>query len=272
MTKKSRRLPLADWQRDDSDRLKEIYRRKRGVLKLTQQTIALALGDGVNQGTVSLFMNRRTALSLETAAVFARVLEVPVSEFSPILADQLKTKSFSLSPPQDCSSVKDSVLSTSAAYISFPDGDEFDCTHNDKDTFTPHNKTRATARDRHVNSRADISSALVFNKSWLRMTGANQKCLNLVTSTDDSMWPTISDHDVLLVDESQTVPADGQIYVMVSADKGMSVKRLVKAPSGGWIIRSDEEDKVGYPDQELSASDASAHRIVGRVVGRGGDL
>ena len=89
MIKDSRRLPLADWQLEDSDRLKAIFQKKRGQLKLTQEKIAAELGDGVTQGAVSHFMNRRTALSLRAAAVFARMLEVPVAEFSPVLAEQL---------------------------------------------------------------------------------------------------------------------------------------------------------------------------------------
>ena len=90
MAKESRRLPLADWQLEDSDRLKEKFQEKRHALNLTQEKLAAALGEGVTQGAVSHFMNRRTALSIRAVTVFARILEVPISEISPTLAAEVE--------------------------------------------------------------------------------------------------------------------------------------------------------------------------------------
>lgn len=90
MTKESRRLPLTDWQIADSDRLKQKYQEKRASLNLTQEKLAAALGEGVTQGAVSHFMNKRTALSIRAVTVFARLLEVPISEISPTLAAEVE--------------------------------------------------------------------------------------------------------------------------------------------------------------------------------------
>ena len=73
-------------------------------------------------------------------------------------------------------------------------------------------------------------------------------------------------------DKSKIEPADGHVFVLSSTDKGAIVKRLVQSPLGGWIIRSDNEDKEEYGDLLLSRSDVNEHRIIGRVIWRGGDL
>ncbi|MNG11146.1 putative HTH-type transcriptional regulator [compost metagenome] len=113
---------------------------------------------------------------------------------------------------------------------------------------------------------------MAFKKEWLRTKGLNPKNLKVIYADGDSMWPTVSDHDVLLVDESRNELTDGQVYVLASADKGVIVKRLIKTALGSWIIRSDNEDKNDYPDQVLSRNEINEHRIIGRVVWRGGDL
>lgn len=269
MTKDSRRLPLADWQLEDSDRLKEIFQRKRAALKLTQEKLAAELGDGVTQGAVSHFMNRRTALSLKAAAVFAKMLEVPVSEFSPRLAEQLGQLSSALSPvdtpkllpPKDAPS----------ANTPFPEGDDAEAAE-DKYAHIPQYTAKAAAGVGHENPHVESHATLAFKREWLRIKGVNPKNLMVIYADGESMWPTINDHDVLLVDTSLVEPANGHVFVLASADKGAIVKRLVQSPLGGWIIRSDNEDKDQYRDLMLSRSEINEHRIIGRVIWRGGDL
>lgn len=272
MAKDSRRLPLADWQLEDSDRLKEIFQRKRASLKLTQEKIAAELGDGVTQGAVSHFMNRRTALSLKAAVVFARMLQVPVSEFSTELAKQLESMTLHL-PATDYGQ-----LETDAPTA--PPGGQTDSSPlpaegeigNDRYAFIPQYSAKAAAGFGHENPHVESVATLAFKREWLRIKGVNPKNLIVIYADGESMWPTIDDHDVLLVDKSRAEPADGQIFVMASADKGVIVKRLVQSPLGGWIIRSDNEDKGEYPDLMLSRSEINEHRIIGRVIWRGGDL
>lgn len=270
MIKDSRRLPLADWQLEDSDRLKAIFQKKRGQLKLTQEKIAAELGDGVTQGAVSHFMNRRTALSLRAAAVFARMLEVPVAEFSPVLAEQLEKMSSALTPPQDYSPSKDSVLTAPAANTPFPAGDDVKAV-DDKYAFIPQYDARAAAGLGSENSHVEIRSTLAFKRDWLRMKGVNPQNLIVIYAEGESMWPTINDRDVLLVDRSRVEPTSKHIYVLTSTDKGTIVKRLIQTAMGDWIIRSDNNDEE-YPDRTLSRSEFNEHHILGRVIWRGGDL
>lgn len=270
MTKNSRRLPLADWQLEDSDRLKEIFQRKRTPLKLTQEKIASELGDGVTQGAVSHFMNRRTALSLKAAAVFARMLEVPVSDFSPTLAAELEQLSSSLSPGSDDARnrfVGDGV----AANTPFPAGDEANAPLDHRYAFIPQYDAKAAAGLGSENPHVEMRSTLAFKREWLKAKGAKAEHLIVIYAEGESMWPTINDRDVLLIDRSKVDPMDRQVFVLAGGD-GTNVKRLVQAPLGQWVLRSDNEDKVNYPDRYYLLSNGNEHRIIGKVIWRGGDL
>jgi phage repressor protein C with HTH and peptisase S24 domain len=270
MIKNSRRLPLADWQLEDSDRLKEIFQRKRSALKLTQEKIASELGDGVTQGAVSHFMNRRTALSLKAAAVFARMLEVPVAEFSPTLAAELEQLSSSLTPTHDEPSrgMGDSKV---PANTPFPRGEEAASRLDDRYAFIPQYDAKAAAGLGSENPHVEIRSTLAFKREWLRVKGVNPKHLIVIYAEGQSMWPTINDGDVLLVDRSKVDPVDSQVFVLTGGD-GAIVKRLVKAPLDRWMLRSDNDDKDVYPDRYFLRINENEHRIIGQVIWRGGDL
>lgn len=267
MKKDSRRLPLTDWQIADSDRLKALYQEKRAALKLTQDKMAEGLGAGVTQGAVSHFMNRRTALSLKAVAVFAKLLEVSVAEISPTLAKQMEEMGI-LAQPQELAGTPPGQ-DVPAANTPLPDSAEMDLEH--QYAFVPQLTARAAAGIGHDNPHVESRSTLAFKREWLRYRGVNPKNLMVIYAAGDSMWPTIDDGDVLLVDRSKAEPADGQVFVLTSAE-GAIVKRLVQGPLGGWIIRSDNDDKTEHPDRLLLRSDVNEHRIIGQVIWRGGDL
>lgn len=265
MTKSSRKLPLTDWQLLDSDRLKAIFQKKRAELGLTQEKMAAELGDGVSQGAVSHFMNRRTALSIKAAVVFAKVLQVPVSEISPTLAAQIEEMTSSLSDPEQAVPPL-GVREEKADYRSF------DLANDKSYTGVNQHTARAAAGDGEENAHIEIRGVLAFKTEWLRANRLNPKHLDVIYAEGHSMEPTINSGDVLLIDESKVEPKDGQIFAMHSNAKGTIVKRLVKSDFDGWIIQSDNPDKTKYGDQTLSDEDINEVRIIGRVVWRGGML
>lgn len=122
------------------------------------------------------------------------------------------------------------------------------------------------------NTHVEIRGVMAFKSAWLRANRLNQKYLDVIYASGNSMEPTINDGDVLLVDESKLEPKDGQIFAMQSSTKGTIVKRLVKSDIGGWIIRSDNPDKARYGDETLRDGEINEVRIIGRVVWRGGML
>jgi SOS-response transcriptional repressor LexA len=268
MTKDSRRLPLASWQLEDAANLKRLYQEKRGPMNLTQEKIAAELGEGVTQGAVSHFLNGRTGLSLKAASVFARMLGVPVSEFSPRLAKQLEEMTFVL-PATDYGNLGDTQLPAEGPNSPFPAGWDAEAA-DDKYAHIPQLTARAAAGLGAENPHVESNTTLAFKRDWLKSKGVKADNLLVIYAEGDSMSPTIDDHDVLLVDKSRVEPTDGQVFVLTSSDKGAIVKRLVQGPLGRWIIRSDNADE--YPDLLLSRSEVNEHRIIGRVIWRGGDL
>lgn len=78
---------LTPEQLEDAKRLKALYESKKKILGITQQHIADALD--ITQGAVGHYLNGRNALNLSAALTFSRLLQVPVSDFSPSLAKEV---------------------------------------------------------------------------------------------------------------------------------------------------------------------------------------
>lgn len=106
---------------------------------------------------------------------------------------------------------------------------------------------------------------MAFKREWLRRMGFEVGRLVLVTARGDSMEPTVSDGDLLLVDMRQAEIVDGAIHVIRSNDH-ILVKRLQMGMTGQVIVRSDN------PRYSPMESTRDALQVVGRVVWRGGRM
>ena len=100
-----------------------------------------------------------------------------------------------------------------------------------------------------------------FSRSWLRnFTDAPPEMLFVAQGIGDSMWPTIHDTDVVLVDRTErTVRMVDKIWAMSFGEIGM-IKRLRPKPDGTMTILSDNPQ---VPDDR--ATDGELY-IVGRVA------
>lgn len=125
--------------------------------------------------------------------------------------------------------------------------------------------------DGYLNDHIEIRGTLAFKREWLIKKGLNPKSLSVIYSKGDSMWPTLKDGAVLLIDHSQKDLRDGDIYALLR-DGETLIKRLFKQWDNSWKISSDNPDKNKYPDNILSARDVSTLSMIGRVVWQGGDL
>lgn len=118
----------------------------------------------------------------------------------------------------------------------------------------------------HLNSGTQnliTEDTLMFQADWLRKElGADPSALLLVSSRDDSMEPTISQGDLLLVDMSQKVSNDALYAILFN--NMLMVKRI-------QLLLHDKmhlqiiSDNPAYKTQILPA-DTDAIQIVGRVV------
>lgn len=102
-----------------------------------------------------------------------------------------------------------------------------------------------------------------FDERWLgRLTRAKSASLSLIHVLGDSMEPTLSDGDEVLVDASDQGSRlrDG-IYVL-RADDALVVKRVTLKPGGRKITISS--DNSAYPSWD--DVDRSEIQVVGRVI------
>lgn len=137
--------------------------------------------------------------------------------------------------------------------------------------YIPQHTAKAAAGDGHENPHVEIRGTLSFKRSWLAYKGLKERNLEVIYADGESMWPTITTGDVLLLDTSRNEPGDGQVFALNSPTNGTVVKRLRKQ-GRKWVLVSDNPDKEGYPDRSLEEDCGNEMSILGRVVWRGGDL
>lgn len=114
----------------------------------------------------------------------------------------------------------------------------------------------------------DPAMHLAFRKDWLKSRGLFAKDLNCVIARGDSMEPTISSTDTLLVDTSKTNPRDGHIYVIRSSDV-LWVKRIQRQIDGTLLLISDNQT---YAPMQLNLDDHPDVQVIGQVVQLSKDL
>lgn len=131
---------------------------------------------------------------------------------------------------------------------------------------------KGSAGNGYSNGHVEVRGGLMFKRDWLRRLSLKEQDLRVLYADGWSMSPTICHEDAVLLDISQTEPRDGRIYAMLKPEGELIIKRLVRGMTGGWIIRSDNEDKRQYPDQIASDSEIGHLTILGRIVWHGGAL
>lgn len=128
-----------------------------------------------------------------------------------------------------------------------------------------------SAGNGHMNDHVEVNGGLAFKRSWLQRKGLKPSNLHVIYVKGDSMEPTISDGDVVLIDKSQKEPHSNWVFVLRQDDE-LLIKRMIRSITSKWIIRSDNENKIRYPDFEISPQDLETLSIVGRVVWHAGML
>lgn len=124
----------------------------------------------------------------------------------------------------------------------------------------------------YMNDHVEVKGGLAFKRAWMQRIGLKEGRLYVLYNSGESNWPTITDGEVLLVDEAQREPRSGRMYALYNADSEIIIKRLIREVSGTWLIRSDNQDKARYPDQPVSDEGMRGVEIIGRVVWRGGGI
>ncbi|MDQ7965533.1 S24 family peptidase [Pseudomonas plecoglossicida] len=136
----------------------------------------------------------------------------------------------------------------------------------------PQYSARGSSGNGYLNDHVEITGGLAFKRDWLKRMSLREENLRVLYNRGDSNWPTLSDGEVLLVDVSKQDPISGNMYALYDQDNEVIIKRLIRDLAGGWMIRSDNQDKMRYPDMPISDQGMQAVEIIGRVVWRGGGI
>lgn len=112
------------------------------------------------------------------------------------------------------------------------------------------------------------SRRLAFRKKWLKYRGLCEKDLVLVFAKGDSMEPTISDNNTLMIDTSQKDLSDGSIYV-IRTDHHLIVKRVQALLNQSIMFLSDNK---AYQPISVKLDEAKDLEVIGRVVWIGKDI
>lgn len=107
-----------------------------------------------------------------------------------------------------------------------------------------------------------------LSKQWLAVRGLYINRLAFITAFGDSMYPTISDGDMLLINRASTQPKDGKIYVFRQGEQ-LWVKR-VQGIMGGIRLISDNKDT--YSPVDVIFDEALDFEVLGQVVYIGHEL
>ncbi|CRM05107.1 putative HTH-type transcriptional regulator [Pseudomonas sp. 28 E 9] len=258
----SKKKPLSPELLAECHAARDLFLSKKNALKLSQAKLAKAAG--MSPPAVNHYFKGENQLNIEFALVLSEMIGEPVEKFSERLASDIKRLA-------DAAGAN--IGSGSASEIdSRPAPRSFDLKDEPGYTGVLQLTARGSTGDGDDNPHVEIRGVMAFKSAWLRANNLNQKHLDVIYASGNSMEPTINDGDVLLVDESRVEPKDGQIFAMQSESKGTIVKRLVKSDFDGWIIRSDNQDKTRYGDETLRDGEINEVRIIGRVVWRGGML
>ena len=129
-------------------------------------------------------------------------------------------------------------------------------------TLIPRFALRASAGPGGLDDDEAASGQIAFDPKWLRTLGVSTKALSMIRVSGDSMMPTLSDGDEIMVDQSDggRQVQDG-IYVL-RMDDALIVKRIAPNPATRrFAIRSDNSAYPDWPD-----CDPAEITIIGRAV------
>lgn len=127
----------------------------------------------------------------------------------------------------------------------------------------PRYDVRASAGHGEMVHSEQIVDHLAFRKSWVRSElGCTENDLALITVKGDSMEPTLSQNDLILIDMSKNLISDNAVYVL-QYDGSLWVKRIQRKINGSVIIKSDNPE---YEIEELDEEQARSLKVLGMVV------
>lgn len=113
-----------------------------------------------------------------------------------------------------------------------------------------------------INDHENVLYNFAYRTDWLKARGLFEKDLEILVVRGDSMDPTISDGDSILINKAENEPCDGHIYVIRSGEN-VWVKRVQTLIDGSLSLISD--NKI-YAPMVLNLDTAVDVQVIGKVV------
>jgi transcriptional regulator with XRE-family HTH domain len=115
----------------------------------------------------------------------------------------------------------------------------------------------------------EIEGRVPIPRSVLDARGWRLERLKVLLTEGLSMFPTINDHEPMVINLDETRLVSGRTFAIQEGDGGPRVKRLYDMGESRIRVASDNQDRITYPDEFITPE--SEARIVGRAY-RLGDL
>lgn len=120
----------------------------------------------------------------------------------------------------------------------------------------------ASAGSGAQNDDEDVLYHFAYRRDWLKSRGLYEKDLDVVVVRGDSMEPTISDNESVLINKAEVDPQDGHIYLLRSGDS-LWVKRIQRQFDNSLLLISDNKQ---YPPMRLDLEATPDVQVIGKVV------
>lgn len=248
---------LTPEQKADAQRLKALFDKR--VPKMSQLTFANAFDLG-SQGNVGHYLNGRSPLNLTAAIKFANGLNVSIADFSPIIAKKVTEAAITISGSALPSS--QSNASRAPYQVEVANGD-------DDSIAIPYYDVKGSCGGGSENGTPELKGHLRKEPAWFTKYKIKPQNAMCIYAHGESMEPYLLDGDMVILDNSQTEPQSGGVYLINHPD-GERLKRLRREFDGTWVLESDNLNKKMYPDERISPEHADLMKIIGRVIYRQG--
>ena len=127
----------------------------------------------------------------------------------------------------------------------------------------PRYEVEASAGGGAVVHNEKVVDYLSFRAEWVKNSlGVSVRDLALISVIGDSMEPTLSEGDVVLLDMTTKGVMDGSIYAL-QLNGGLLVKRIQRKLDGSIVVKPDNPR---YDTEIISEDSADLLKIIGRVV------
>lgn len=128
----------------------------------------------------------------------------------------------------------------------------------------PFLEVRASAGRGRASLPAETVAAehFLFSRSWLRSLGVVPESAELLQAQGDSMYPTIHDGDLMLVDRGYGEVVHGKIYALVV--NGLVIVKRVNFLAGGGMMLISDNDR--YPSETIRRNEVSDLSFQGRIA------